>query len=306
MNVNHLKIFAAVADRGNYTTVAEDIGMNASSVSRSVSHLEELLGIRLFHRTTRCLSLTEAGEEFLSQIRSPLEQLESAVELVRTLNEVPSGLLKMTASVTFGEKIILPLIPEFQNQYPNIRLELNFTDTVVDLVRGGTDLAIRLKPADRNDLVQTRLADTKYCVCASPGYLECEPALESPYDLTKHKCVAFMLPEYRTYWLFRKTNSINSNIIRVPITSDLVISSALSIHTATHLELGPSLLPEWLVREDLSSGRLINIFPDYSVTATEFDTHAWAVYSSRTYLPLKVRAMVDFLRDKFGDGDFNK
>ena len=193
---------------------------------------------------------------------------------------------------------MLPLLPAFRTQYPALNLELLLTDTNLDLVSDRVDLAIRLGASLDTSLVGVKLFNTRYHVCASPEYLAQGPALHAPEDISLHPCLLFALPEFRTRWLFRDAAG---TIDAVPIKSEVVISNALGLRTCAIANMGPALLANWLIGEDLTSGKLVDPFPDHYVTATDFDTAAWLLYPSRSFLPNKVRVMIDFLKQQFAD-----
>ena len=177
--------------------------------------------------------------------------------------------MRLTASVTFGQKRIVPLLAEFRALYPDLKVEGAFTDAVVDLIAERIDLAIRLAPTIEADLIATKLMDTRYRVVASPSYLAASARLARPSDLCRHRCVLFNLRPYRTCWTFR---NLAGQIEDVPIEGDIVLAPASAIRDAALAGLGPALLPDWLVDEDIEAGRLVAAFPKYAVTATTFDT----------------------------------
>jgi len=296
MNTDSLKLFVEVAQLGSFAAAARKLDLDPSSVSRTVAALEEQLGLRLFQRTTRRLEVTEAGEIYLKRIAPLLNEFEYALDEAHKVSKGPSGTLRITASVAFGQICLLPYIPEFRSLFPGIKLELQLTDSVVDLVAGGIDLACRLAPKFNSELVGARLFDTHYHVCVSPDYYESMPNVSRPEDLEQYKCVVFTLPEYRSRWIFKDADS---NLIRVRINSDLSISSALALRECALSGMGPVLLADWLVGEDIAEGRLISLLDQYQVTAEDFDTAAWLLYPSRSFLPNKTRVMVDFLKKKF-------
>jgi DNA-binding transcriptional LysR family regulator len=296
MDTNSLKLFVEVAKLGSFAAVARRLDLDPSSVSRTIAALEEQLGVRLFQRTTRQLTLTEAGEIYLQRIAPLLNEFDYALDEANKVSRGPSGTLRMTASVSFGQLCILPHIPEFRSLYPEVKLELLLTDAVVDLVADGIDLACRLAPKFNSELVGTRLIDTHYCVCASPDYLKLMPPLECPEDLEQHHCLVFTLPEYRSQWKFKDNNE---NLTLVNIRSNISISSALALREAALLGMGPALLAHWLVDDDIAQGKLIQLLPKYQVTAEDFDTAAWLIYPSRHFLPNKTRVMIDFLKQKY-------
>ena len=297
MEMRSLQVFVDVARRGSFAAAARARGLDPSSVSRTIVALEREVGIRLFQRTTRRLALTEAGAGYFRRIEALLDELDRAREEAQAVSAAPSGTLRLTASVAFGQVCLVPLLDRFREAFPGLALELLMTDANLDLVAERIDLAVRLAPDIGVDLVCAKLADTRYRVCASPGYLASAPPLEAPSALSWHACLRFMLPEFRSRWLFRDKAG---EVEEVPVTGALLISNALALREAALAGLGPSLLPTWLIGSELASGRLVDLFPDYEVTATSFETAAWLLYPSRAFLPNKVRVAIDFLRQHLG------
>lgn len=294
MEIEALKIVALVADHGSFAAAARVLGVDPSSVSRTVANTEAALGLRLFQRSTRRLSVSAEGAAYLARIRPLLEEFDRAAELARDAARRPSGTLKMTASVAFAHECVVPHLGAFMARYPEVAVELLPTDANIDLTAGGIDLAIRLAPAPKGDLISTRLMRTRYVVCAAPDYIAAHGPIAAPRDLGGHECLCFALPEYRTRWRFRQDGQAP---FEVAVAGRLVIANALSLRRAALEGMGPALLADWLVRQDLEQGRLVDLLPGYDCTATEFDTAAWALYPSRSFLPQKVRVMIDFLRE---------
>jgi len=292
MEMDQLRLFVEVARRGNFAAVARDRAIDPSSVSRVIAALETELGVRLFQRTTRRFSLTEAGDAYLSRVEPLLNDLEHARDEIRAGSNGPSGILRMTASLAFGRQCLVPLLSQFRAQFPRLKLELLLADGNLDLVGERIDLAVRLGPRLDTTLVGVKLCDTRYRVCASPGYLRNKP-LRRPQELAHHRCLLVTLPEFRTRWLFRHPTG---EVEPVPVDGDLIVSNPLALRDCVIAGMGPALLADWLTDEDVAAGRLVELFPRYRVTATDFETAAWLVYPSRTYLPNKVRATIDFLK----------
>ncbi|GLR71967.1 LysR family transcriptional regulator [Agaribacter marinus] len=300
MNIDTLKLFIDVAHELSFTNVANEKNVDASSVSRAIANLEAHLSLRLFNRTTRQMTLTEVGERYLKSVRHVVEEYEQAEEQVRSFNRTPTGTLRLTASVAFGECMLIPLIKKFNDIYPKIKLELILTDNNIDLVSNGIDLAIRLSSSLQGDLIATKLIDTRYRVVASPDYINNTPTLTTPKDLATHDCTLFSLPSYGAEWKFKAIKGSNKEIKPIAISKGIVISSAISIRSHVRSGGQPALLADWLIRDDLMSGHLIDLFPNYDVTATTFDTAEWLLYPSRAYLPQKVRVTIDFLKAHIG------
>jgi DNA-binding transcriptional LysR family regulator len=294
MNLADLELFVAAARRGSFAAVAKECDVDPSSVSRGIAALESALGMRLLQRTTRRMTLTEAGEVYLLRVEPLIEELARAREAATGTSRAPRGALRLTASVSFGQMRIVPLLPELRARYPDLKIECLFTDANVDLIAGRIDLAIRLAPTIEGDLIAAKLMDTHYRVVASPEYLTASAPLSRVSDITRHRCILFNLRPFRTRWIFRHRSG---RLEEVPISGDLVLAPAGAIRDAALAGLGPALLPDWLIDEDIAAGRLVNAFPNHTVTATTFDTAAWLVYPSRAYLPGKVRVVIDFLRE---------
>lgn len=295
MDLAALRTVTLVARHGSFAAAARVLDVDPSSISRQIKTTETDLGLRLFQRSTRVLRVTEEGADFIARITPLLEEFDHAHDAARRAGKDPTGTLKMTAPVSFADRCILPHLRAFLELYPDVSVELVPSDTNVDLVAENIDLAIRLAPAPKGDLISTKLITTRYMVCAAPDFLIQNPTITTPQDLQRLDCLRFNLPDYRTRWRFRRSDD---PVFEVPVTGRLVISSALSLRRAVLDGLGPALLPDWLVGQDVAEGYLINLFPDHDCTATEFDTGAWALYPSRAYLPQKVRVMIDFLRQR--------
>jgi DNA-binding transcriptional LysR family regulator len=300
MDIETLRTFVQVARRGSFAVVARDRGTDPSSVSRTIAALEDELRVRLLQRSTRRMTLTEAGAKYLVRVEPMLEELDQARDEVLAVSARPIGTIRLTASVAFGQKCVAPLLPKLRAAFPDLGVDLILTDINVDPVSEGIDLAIRLGPSRDSELIGVKLIDTRYRVCVSPAYLEIcrqqKRSLKTALDLAAHECLLLNLPDYRSRWLFRDAGG---TITPVAVDGDLLISSPLVLLTCALEGMGPALLADWLAKEALAGGGLIDPFPDYSVAATNFETAAWLLYPSRTYLPTKVRIVIDFLRKEF-------
>lgn len=293
MDIQSLKSLLLVRDIGSIAGAARALDVDASSVSRIVANAEKELGVRIFQRSTRKLALTEEGGRYLQRVAPLLEELETAAEEAASQGALPKGTLKMTASVAFAQEGIMPVLPLFQERYPDLSVELYPSDYNMDLLAEGLDLAVRLAAAPKGDLISTRLFSSHYRVVASPAYLEKHGPVGEPRDLADHNCLCFALPGFRNSWKFR---SEDSGPFEVDVAGKTVIASALSLREAARLGMGAALLANWLIRGDLKDGRLVDLFPAYDCAATDFDTAAWILYPSKAFLPQKVRVMVDFLK----------
>jgi DNA-binding transcriptional LysR family regulator len=294
MDISVLQLFIEVFRQGSFAAVARDRDLAPSSVSRAIAGLEEELGIRLFQRTTRQLSPTEAGMNYFERIESLVEELQQATTIVTDVSSQPTGKLRVTASVSFGLKCIVPLLPEFAQLYPDLTVDLLLSDTIVDLFAERIDVAIRLGLLPDSTLIVQQLMPTHYAVCASPDYLKRSEQLKTPIDLAQHNCLLFPFAGFRSKWIFKDQKG---KLIEVPVFGRTVISSAIALQQCAIAGMGLALLPNWLIDEDLRAHSLVNVFSDYEVTARDFNTAAWLVYPSRAHVPLKVRVFIDFLKN---------
>lgn len=293
MDLANLSIFMQVAQKGSFADIARDNDVDPSKISRIISSLEDELGYRLFHRTTRKLSLTQAGQLTFERMRDPLAEINAIVDAARASTEKLAGKLRLTTSVALGERWLVPILGKFYEQYPDIKLELILDDRSIDLIDQRIDVALRLAPLKQNDLITTRILRAHYYVVATPEYLKKNGGLASPQDLKDTTIITFPYADYRLQWKFRTKNG---DVENVPIIPHIIISNALAIRRTVLEGQGIALLSDWLVGDDLASGELVNVFPDHQISAENFDEGVWLTYPSKRYLPSNTRALVDFLK----------
>lgn len=293
MDITSLRTVLLVQSQGSIAGAARTLDMDPSSVSRTVSAVEAGLGIRLFRRTTRRLTVTEEGQTYLNRLAPLIDEMDAAREDARGQRGTPAGQLRMTCSVAFAHEMIVPLLPAFQAQYPEVSIDLQSSDANLNLVENNIDLALRLAPAPTGDLVSTRLMSTRYRLVATPEYLAGKDPITHPSDLVSVNCLRFALPGLQEGWIFRTGEAAP---FKVDVAGNLMVSNALVLHRAVTMGTGVAMLADWLVGRDILEGKLTVLCPDFECTATTFETAAWALYLDRTYLPQKVRVMVDFLK----------
>lgn len=293
MDTTLLRIFVDVMRRGSFAAVARGRDLDPSSISRAIGALEQELGVRLFQRTTRRLAPTEAGDAYFERVAPLVDQLEQARLEAADVSERPRGTLRVTTAVSFGLTCLIPLLPDFAAAYPELAIDLVLSDAIVDIVTERIDLAVRLGPLPDSNFIAQRLLRTVYRVCASPDYLQRHPPLRVPHDLAAHSFLVFPLAGFRSRWIFRNAAG---DCTEIPVEGRVTISNAIALAQCALAGVGVALLPQWIIEADLRSGRLVDVFPDYEVTATEFDTAAWLLYLSRAYVPLKVRVFAEFLQ----------
>jgi DNA-binding transcriptional LysR family regulator len=288
-----LRVLLDVARHGSFSAVARERQVDPSVISRTVASLEERLGIRLFQRSTRRVIPTEAARALLDSVSMPLEEIDRATQAASEATSAPRGVLRVTASVSFGQRCIVPALPAFFDAHSDVSVELMLTDAVVDLLAERIDVAIRLGSPRDSSLVAKRLMRTHYVVCASPEYLRRHGRPNSPDDLSAHNCLLFALPGFRKQWKFKsKTGKLSD----VPVIGRFTTSNALALQSCACAGAGIALLPNWLAASEVNAGQLINLFPHHSVTGSNFETGVWFMYPSRHHVPAKVRAFTRFLQ----------
>lgn len=293
MDLKNVRIFVDVMKCGSFAAVARRLDIDPSSVSRSISTLEAELGFRLLQRTTRKLAPTEAGSKYFSRVEILVDEFERAGEQAQDLVNQPNGLLRITACTSFGQRIIAPLLPKVRERFPDLTIDLFLSDQQVDIIEEQIDLAIRFGTRPSGDFIASKLVARRHQVCASPAYIDNFGKPLSPGDLEHHSCLLFPVYGSPHVWKFRKSGEPEFG---VPVTGQLLVSHGLTMTICTVDGMGPSLLPDWLCQEELADGKLVDLFPEYECTSTDFETAAWLVYPSRAYIPLKLRAFIDFLR----------
>jgi DNA-binding transcriptional LysR family regulator len=297
MDMRHLKVVIEVVHQGSFAGAARHLDLTPWAVTRAVAALEAALGARLLQRTTRKVALTEAGAAYLDRVRPLLEELDRAGDELHASTGQVRGVVRVTASVAYGQTVLVPLLPALHAAHPALEVDLLLSDAVVDLVSQHIDVALRLGPTVDSSLVGMRLRSVRHRVCASPAYLRRHGRPRTPADLARCDCLRFALPGYRTQWTLREREGQTEV---VAVRGWLVMSTALALHRATLDGLGPALLGDWLVDGDIAAGRLIDLFPEHEVTATNFDSAVWLLYASRDHTPQRVRAFVDFVKGRLG------
>ena len=295
MDTEHLKVFVEVVQQGSFAAAARKFDIDPSVVTRAITALEKDLGLRLLERTTRQLLLTSAGKVYHESACKLLQDMQRAADEARDLADTPAGVVRVTTSVTYGYTVVLPMLPALREAYPALEIDLLLSDEIVDILAEGVDVALRLRQDSDTSLVGTRLARIRYHVCASPEYVSQHGRPRTPAELAAHDCVRCSLRGYRTQWKFRAAGGA---VEAVNIGGWLICSNSLALHRAALDGVGPALLADWLAGADLAAGRLIDLLPDHEVTPTDFDNAVWLLYTSRAYVPKRVRAFVEFMKQR--------
>jgi len=296
MNLDDLDTLMAVVRLGSFAAAARERNLDPSSVSRVVAGLEAELGVRLFQRSTRQLALTEAGAGYAQRMAPLLEEMRLAREALSDAGGQVRGRLRVSVSNTFGLRQLVPRLPEFAARHPALDIDLLMTDTMVDLMAERVDVAVRLGPLRDSSLVALPLMDIQYRVVASPAWVQRQDAVPSePAQMATAGALCFALAGFRDGWRF--TPKGGGETLEVPIQPRLQTTNGLALCDLALAGVGPTLLPGWLVDDDIRAGRLVDLYPQHEVAVSQAPGGAWIVYPSRSHVPAKVRVFIEFLRE---------
>ena len=282
-------IFATVVETGAFGTAGKRLGHSASHISKSVAALEQRLGVRLLNRTTRSVSLTDDGRAYYERCRIILDVAEEASALAEQRHAQPTGKLRLTAPVSFGLSHMAEILPGFMQRYPDVTLDVELNDRKIDLVAEGFDLAIRIGELGDSSLISTRLASTRGVVVAAPSYWDQHGRPDIPGDLSQHACISYSNLDAPNKWTF-VTAAGDTETVTVPVKA---LCNSAELETALAVAgQGVTRLPAFTCQRELASGQLEIVLEDYENAPIGI----FAVYPHRAHLSLKVRAMVDYLK----------
>lgn len=279
-----MALFALVAERGSFTAAAQEAGLPKSSVSQRISQLEQLVGLRLFNRTTRKINLTFAGERYLVHCREMLDASERAEYALQQLRDNPSGRLRITCPAGIGATLLARMNTQFQRSYPNVVLEVSISDEVVDLVETGYDVALRTGKPQDSSLIGRMIGHSPRLLVASPDYLDNHPTLEHPSQLTEHPCIV-----HRAWneWVLQKGEAYyRCDLPRLHTTDNLLYARECAKEGA-----GITLLPSFLVEGSLESGELAVVLPAWEPQGNDL----YLVYPSRKLNSPALACYIDFI-----------
>lgn len=287
--------FVAVVETGSCSLAADKLNVTKSAISKRISQMEDELGIRLLNRTTRKLSLTEAGERYYELVSQSLSLAQQGVDAVTELQGEPQGKLKVTAPMSFGIRHIAPLLAEFLQHYPKVEVEMQMEDQMVDMVNEGYDLAIRIGHLPSSNLIARRLTPARTLLCASPEYIRRCGEPGKPSDLVHHNCIAYSYFRGGSEWRFMQNNSEFKALPR----GNLVLNNSEAIRRAVLDGLGIGQLPTFIASQDIVNGHLQQVMREYTLP----EHNIYAVYPARKHLPLKVRVFIEFITEKLGNDE---
>lgn len=286
-----MKTVAAVVEAGSFTAAAERLGVSKKLVSKYIGQMEDRLGVRLFHRTTRRLSLTDAGAQYYPQCVKLVEELEALEAGLKEQSGALSGRLRVTAPVNFGSTYLQALIFRFHRRHPGVHFDLRLSDDYADLADGGFDLALRIGQLEDSSIIAKRLAKSRIWAVAAPEYLKHAARLVTPSDLASHPCIVDTNLRSGARWPFR----VEGAWTRIDVRGPFALNSPTG---ARHLALagaGVALIPDYIVDEDVEAGRLCRVLEPY----VSLEMTVQALYLDARYMPLRLRRFIDFLAEEF-------
>jgi DNA-binding transcriptional LysR family regulator len=294
LNPQHLAIFSTIVQAGSISKAATQLGCGKSVVSRQLARLESDLGARLIQRSTRRLALTEIGEIVLQEARQIEQSLTSIEQLTDQYQQQVRGLLRISCSMA-GRKQIVPLIAEFTQLYPQVKIALRLEDQLVDLIADQVDLAIRVSPLNDSSLIARKLVDNPRVLAASPAYLERAGIPKTPADLSNHACLIYESGG-RVYdeWNFMD----QGDNYKVRVNGAIHINDGSALVTAAVCGAGVVLIPVKVIAEELARGELVQILADCQLPP---GPAIYAVYPARDWLPLKTSTFIQFLLQKMDE-----
>ncbi len=292
-SMNAIPIFIAVVEEGSFAGAARRIGVTKSAISKRISQLETHLGVQLLHRSTRKLSLSEAGEQYLTHAIQSLAAAQDAEDAVAQLQGVPQGRLRINTPMSFGRLHVAPLIPEFLATYPGVGVDMVMDDRVVDMVEGGFDLAIRVRTLEDSALIARKLAPCHNLLCAAPSYLDKCGMPQNLDDLLDHNCLQYAYASTTHIWQFIQNGG---ETVSLETKGNYQVNNSEALREALVAGVGIARLPTFIAAEEITAGRLEALLPQYKLPSQTI----YAVFPERRHLPAKVRVFVDFLVAKLG------
>lgn len=288
-----MELFVSAVREGSFSAAGRRAGLSPASVSRQMAALEASLGVQLLNRTSRTLTLTEAGREYLARLEPILQDIADAEAAAAALQATPRGTLRVHSRLMFGMRVVAPLMPAFQARYPELRVELRLTEFSVRMAEEEVDVELRLSPPGDAALMQRRLLRCERMLVASPAYLARMPRVAVPRDLLAQQCITYWQGPEDVVWRFLDQGVLEELTIPARFTTnngEVLREMALAGH-------GIALLDDYTVRDELASGRLRRLLPRLRVTNTGFDLGIYAVFRQSGLVPAKTRAFLDFLAE---------
>jgi DNA-binding transcriptional LysR family regulator len=291
-DLERMAIFAHVVEEKSFSAAARRLNLSKSLVSKHITQLEKSIGSRLLNRTTRALSLTEAGSIFYEHCTRIVEELEEAKLAVSRLQSEPRGILRVSAPVAFGRLHVASALPEFLAAHPDLKIDMVITDRFVDLAEEGYDVVVRIVGEPPPSVVARKLAPVNRRICATPEYFARHGMPQTPQDLERHNCLTYTYFNPQDPWRLRGPDGD----ISVRASGDLRVNDDDALSEAVLRGLGIALLPTFIIGKALQTGRLRSVMSDY----VPLERHIYAIYLPNRHLSAKVRAFIDYFLERIG------
>lgn len=289
-----MQVLVEAVDRGSFSAAGRRLGLSPSAVSKLVARLEERLGARLVMRSTRAIVLTPEGEAYVARARRILGEIDEAERFITAgATATPRGKLRVSATVGFGERCLVPLVPEFLGRYPEIALDLSLTDEVIDLVAERADIALRAGPMRDSTLKARKILESGRVIVASPGYLDRHGPPRTPYDLAHHNCLRFNFRRAMDDWPF--VDPATGESYALSVSGNLEGNSGSMVHRLALDGLGLARIARYVAEADMAAGTLVPVLEEYNGRDIEM---LHAVFVGHDYLASRIRAFVDFLAER--------
>ena len=304
----HVHWLTVLDQQGSYTAAAARMGVSKAAMSQRIAELERVAGIALVQRTTRSVRLTESGQRLVAQTRSAFEQISHSVAQIRDMAEAPQGLVRVTAPVALARQQVVPLLPDFLRQYPQVRIELNLSDRLSSLATEGFDLAIRHTAHPPDTHVAVGLCTSRSVLVASKSYLRHAGTPEHPANLTDHNCLHYPRPQERPAWTFEPRGRLATRErVTVQVSGTLSANNSEALRDAALAGLGITLLPDFSAQAAMQTGKLVRVLPAWTPVGS-FADRLYAIRPYSAHVPLAVSAFINFLREAMagGFGDLEK
>lgn len=285
------RMFVAVMETGSFTAAADRLDTTSGQASKLVSRLERALGVRLLNRTTRAVSPTEAGQAYFDRLRPLLDEFDNLDASVRDVTQAPRGRLRLSAPLTFGGLELTPMLNDFARQWPEIELDVSFSDRVVNLVDEGFDMAVRVGRPRDSSMITRKLCDVRLITVAAPDWLELHGAPDTPQAVATLPCIIDTNYRDPGRWPFRQ----DGQAVAVPVSGRLRFSNAEACLSAAEAGLGLACVPSFVAARALRAGRVKQVLRDFE--AEPFGVHV--IYPHSRHLAAKVRVLVDFLAEHY-------
>jgi len=285
--MTEMTVFVEVAQNNSFSAAARRLRLSPSSVSKIITRMEERLGSRLFNRTTRKIHLTEGGQQFLTRCVDILNYVEEAEEILVDENRTPKGVLTVNSSPGFAKHQLLPYLPKFLSQHPELELNLQLTGEKVDLIKDNVDVAIRLGQLENSNLIARKLGESHRIICASPDYINKFGAPKKPSDLKQHNCLSITTNVAFNHWNFivsRKKQTVSAS-------GNFVTDTVDAIHELALKGSGIARLSEFMIGKDINKGKLIPLLQKYNHEIQQIHV----IYPHRQHAPAKTKLFINFL-----------